>query len=68
TALHVAASQGNAHIIEMLVSSGADIDAQDVEGQTPLHLAVYQGCEDAVVWLIQRGANVKIHDRKKRTA
>ena len=39
TALHLAAQNGHHHIAEKLLMSGADKDAQDTRGFTPLHLA-----------------------------
>ena len=39
TALHRAADNGNIRILELLLSNGADINAKDRNGNTPLHLA-----------------------------
>ncbi|KPM35886.1 hypothetical protein AK830_g10674 [Neonectria ditissima] len=66
TVLHYAASQGNRSIVEMLLNSGADIDAQDGSGQTPLSLAVSQSHEDVAVCLIRSGANLDMPCKKKR--
>jgi ankyrin repeat protein len=40
--LHGAASQGFAHeeIAELLIDNGADVNAKDVDGDTPLDLAI----------------------------
>ena len=39
TPLHVAASLGNAQLINLLVSGGADCTVKNLEGETPLDLA-----------------------------
>ena len=41
TALHRAADCGNVEILELLLSNGADINAKDRNGNTPLHLASF---------------------------
>lgn len=40
TPLHVAAGQGNYETVEALLNAGADVNARDVRGATPLVLAV----------------------------
>ena len=40
TALHGAAFQGSNRIIQFLVEKGANMDAKDITGQTPLHKAM----------------------------
>ena len=44
--LHYAADRGNAEILDILITYGADANSQDNEGQTPLMLAVM--CENEV--------------------
>lgn len=39
TPLHVAVRLGNYHTIRTLLQAGADINAQDAEGFTPVHVA-----------------------------
>jgi len=39
TPLHVAASKGNNEVVKILVSLGADINAKDTDGNTPLMLS-----------------------------
>ena len=39
TALHLAARQGHADLVELLVKNGADRSAEDIEGRTPYHIA-----------------------------
>ena len=40
TALHVAAENGNLAIVELLIERGADVNAQDIHGRTPLVVAI----------------------------
>ena len=39
TALHYAACEGRARIVQMLLNNGADFDAVDEDGRTALHFA-----------------------------
>ncbi len=39
TLLHAAASVGNIPVVQYLLARGADVNAQDLAGNTPLHLA-----------------------------
>ncbi|MDR2419893.1 MAG: ankyrin repeat domain-containing protein, partial [Puniceicoccales bacterium] len=41
TALHHAVTSGNVAIVRLLLDRGAPVDAQDVNGYTPLHVVVY---------------------------
>jgi ankyrin repeat protein len=52
TVLHVAASTGNMEICEYLVSRGADVQATNSLGYTPLFAAVINGRKSVVKWLI----------------
>ena len=40
TALHIASRLGKADIVALLVNRGANIEARDISGCTPLHFAV----------------------------
>lgn len=51
TPLHVAASLGNAQLINLLVSGGADCTVKNVEGETPLDLAKLRE-HDEVVYVL----------------
>ncbi len=46
TALHVAAWKGHSSVVEMLVARGANVNARDGAGRTPLMLAV-KACVDS---------------------
>ncbi|PVH76975.1 ankyrin, partial [Cadophora sp. DSE1049] len=39
TPLHVAVRVGNCYTVKTLLEAGADVNAQDVEGYTPVHIA-----------------------------
>jgi len=57
-ALHEAAAQGQLQLIENLVSQGADINAQDADGRTPLHIALRNGQWQAAKLLVFKGADI----------
>lgn len=48
TALHIAASGGNAELTRLLLDHSADATLSDAEGQTPLQVAQAKGHEDVV--------------------
>ena len=56
--LHRASSLGYKHIAEMFVLMGADIDAKDKRGRTPLMMAASGGYSSTCDMLITYGANV----------
>ncbi|MGC9119596.1 MAG: ankyrin repeat domain-containing protein, partial [Thermoproteus sp.] len=56
TALHAAARLCDVELIQQLLDGGANIDARDKHGRTPLYYAVESRCLDAVLLLLQRGA------------
>lgn len=61
--LHSAAMHGRLNCIELLVQRGADLNAQDSHGQTPLFVAARHGHEDAVKFFSSVGADSSICDR-----
>jgi ankyrin repeat protein len=57
TALHMAARRGNVDVIGALLDEGADIEARDSMGETPLRRAVNCDKVDAAKLLLARGAD-----------
>jgi ankyrin repeat protein len=67
TALHMAARRDNAEIAEALLECGADIEARDRLGETPLRRAVNCGNVDVAALLIARGADIHSPGSKGKT-
>ncbi len=59
TPLHKAAVNGDIPLIDSLIRKGADLDARDNRGFTPLHTAIWEKQELAAMRLIEEGANIK---------
>lgn len=57
TPLHIATSVGNTPCVELLLSRGALINAQESWGQTPLSIATLGGRLATMSCLLKRGAN-----------
>lgn len=53
-----AAAHGTAAICKALIEAGADVNAEDVNGETPLHWAVSEGNLGAVQALLDAGASL----------
>ena len=61
TVLHIASKENNEpEIIDLLVKSGANVNAQDAEGFTPLHMATIHGNLKIVKKLVDLDADVNI--------
>jgi ankyrin repeat protein len=67
TPLHTAARKGNREIAELLITKGADLNAQNSYGYTPLHIAALGGEKEIVALLLAAGADVTARDRFNRT-
>lgn len=67
TALHYAAEQGHAHVIDVLLMAGSFVNAMDFEGMTPLYLAAARGNTEAVQSLVQHSANINLRATDKST-
>lgn len=67
TALHVAAANGHAETISLLLKLGASISAKDVSKATALHHAAISGSAAAVDVLLSAGATVEAQEEKGLT-
>ena len=57
TALHIAAQNGHLDLCKLLVSKGADVNAQNAGGNTPLHMVTSYDIDDVKAYLEEQGAN-----------
>lgn len=64
TPLHVCARMGNLAILEILLQSGAGVNAVDGEGRTALHYGAQSGREDVVRALLGHKADPSILDSR----
>lgn len=64
TPLHMSARRGTAAIAEVLLDSGAEIEARDTNGETPLRRAVNCRQDSVVRLLLARGADPLTKDKK----
>ena len=55
-------SLNSSQIISFLISKGADVNAVDNKGQTPLIFSTIIGCNQGIPELLERGADVFIKD------
>ncbi len=70
TGLHLAAKRGQESIVKFLLASGAEVNAKNNDGETPLHNAareVHARSEELVRCLLASGADVNAKDNKGRT-
>lgn len=67
-ALHQAAIDGDVSKIRGLLASGANVNAKNKDGRTPLILAVLQGRVDVVQLLLNNGADPNAQDKQGETA
>ena len=63
-----AARNGDTPRVRTLLGSGANVEAKDKNGRTPLMLAAGNGHADAVKLLLEKGADPKARDKKGFTA
>ncbi|HQQ11315.1 MAG TPA: ankyrin repeat domain-containing protein, partial [Synergistales bacterium] len=61
-ALFDATKRGDIAGVTRLIDRGADIEAQDKEGWTPLHYACMNGRTDIARLLLDRGADIEARD------
>ncbi|EXB65070.1 26S proteasome non-ATPase regulatory subunit 10 [Morus notabilis] len=62
-----ASSTGNSELCELLIEEGADVDAVDKAGQTPLMNAVICYNKEVSLLLIRHGADVDVEDKEGYT-
>jgi truncated hemoglobin YjbI len=67
TALHMAARRGSVEIAGALLDCGADIEARDSVGETPLRRSVNCDKVEVAALLISRGADIHSQGSKGRT-
>jgi serine/threonine protein kinase len=67
TFLHYAVYRGKKEIVDLLLSFGANVEAQDSNGRTPLHYAAANKKIQLIQSLVENGANVNAQDREGRT-
>ncbi len=68
TPLHWMATLGDVPGVELLLAAGADADAADDEGNTPLHEAVASRQHGIVRRLVEHGANATLRNAAGHTA
>ncbi len=59
TPLHIAAYGGSTDIVRLLLNHGANVNAEDLNGNSALHFAARKGQTDVARLLLDRGANME---------
>lgn len=68
TALHYAAALGNAPILKILVTAGADLDHTDLLGNSALHTAVLAAKQSNAIALQNLGVDINLRNKDGETA
>lgn len=66
TPVWIAAAEGHAACISLLLRAGARSDARDGDGRSPLHIATLMGHVPSVEALVQGGAILGLEDTVAR--
>ena len=66
--LHAAAQRGNLAALQALATSGADLNARDGNGRTPIHVATFARQREAIRALAGLGANLQLLDADRYDA
>ena len=67
-ALQWAVYKGHEEIVQMLLSSNADVSLKDTEEDTALHLAAIRGDDAVVKALLDKGANWRVKNKDGKSA
>lgn len=66
--LHYASTTGQLEVAQFLISKGATVDSQSLNGTTPLMMAVQSGNEELVKYLLDNGADLQMKNSFSLTA
>ncbi|KAH3869881.1 ankyrin repeat domain-containing protein 50-like [Dreissena polymorpha] len=64
--LFAAVSNGHAHMVDMLIQTGCDINMINSDGQTPVQQALTENCPFVVKLLLKYNCDLHAHARVKR--
>ncbi|XP_027349471.1 ADP-ribosylation factor GTPase-activating protein AGD3 isoform X3 [Abrus precatorius] len=67
TLLHLASETADIGMVELLLQYGANVNATDLRGQTPLHRCILKGRSTFARLLLSRGADPRAVDDQGRT-
>ena len=61
--LYYVAAAGDCETAEILLKCNANLNSQNIDGQTPTHIAVLNNKSDVLIMLAKQGANLSLSDR-----
>lgn len=67
-AIHIAAEEGSTELLAALLLRGADINARDKRGKTPLMCAAHRNQPGAAQFLFRHGADCNLFDNENASA